>query len=153
MSSSRDDFLITINKQENFVSVVDDAGKEIKLPFIYPTVENSKYFWDCAYNLMQIYSEVKDKELTMDNINDIDKNTEEFNNLTKFAGAIIPSLTLYIGKNIETTHNIKLSKDQQDNLYILINRNLEKILAAFVDVFKNLLPQAESNNNGDTKKN
>jgi len=151
---AKNDFMITINKHENYIKVLDDSNKEIVLPLIYPTIENSTEFWECASAITAIYSEVKKKKLNMESLQELEDGDEEFSSLIKLSGSVVPYLTKYIIKNIEYLNNTKLTDEQKNALYILITRNLQAVLTEFVTLFNGLLsPKTMNVSNSDTSKN
>ncbi len=151
---AKNDFMITINKHENYIKVLDDSNKEIVLPLIYPTIENSTEFWECASAITAIYSEVRKKKLNMESLQELEDGDEEFSSLIKLSGSVVPYLTKYIIKNIEYLNNTKLTDEQKNALYILITRNLQAVLTEFVTLFNGLLsPKTMNVSNSDTSKN
>lgn len=151
---AKNDFMITINKHENYIKVLDDSNKEIVLPLIYPTIENSAEFWECASAITAIYSEVRKKKLNMESLQELEDGDEEFSSLIKLSGSVVPYLTKYIIKNIEYLNNTKLTDEQKNALYILITRNLQAVLTEFVTLFNGLLsPKTMNVSNSDTSKN
>jgi len=147
---AKNDFMITINKHENYIKVLDDSNKEIVLPLIYPTIENSTEFWECASAITAIYSEVKKKKLNMESLQELEDGDEEFSSLIKLSGSVVPYLTKYIIKNIEYLNNTKLTDEQKNAVYILITRNLQAVLTEFITLFNGLLsPKTMNVSNSD----
>lgn len=140
--NSKNDFEITINKKKVYVEVTDDNNKTISLPLIYPIVENSVSFWECAQVISEMYSKVNAEKVKLENVQSID--TETASKMISISGKLIPSLTNYICDNLNYLNEIKVSADQKENLYLLIHRNLEKVLLKFVEVFNELLPKGDA---------
>jgi hypothetical protein len=143
-------FKAVVGKLKTYIELgYDDEGNLVKLPLIYPSIEDSYSFVD-LFNAMkktvgninpekakELQEKYKNNTLTEE---DIDQNS---NMISVTIDELLPKINYYFVFAIEKEQNEKMSSDDKSTLSALINDNIDIILPRLSEFLTNIFGKGD----------
>jgi hypothetical protein len=143
-------FKAVVGKLKTYIELgYDDEGNLVKLPLIYPSIEDSYSFVD-LFNAMkktvgninpekakELQEKYKNNTLTEE---DIEQNA---NMISVTIDELLPKINYYFVFAIEKEQNEKMSSDDKSTLSALINDNIDIILPRLSEFLTNIFGKGD----------
>jgi len=145
MTEPIDEYKIIINSIDLELKL-NGLNKPIKL--IYPNMNNSDAFWDMTNEFMN-FTQGPTKDITNKSKEEQLELVIDSKLIKKLGENIAPKINKYLLQCIEYTQNKPVNKELEDNLYVLIIKDIENVMLKITELINNVLPSVPQ----DQKKN